>query len=91
LADTTWTESGITWNNAPGLNRTNFSSTGTLLTSKSVALKPSTVTIDLTALVKANLGKVVTIQLIDASTENKYLVFNSKEATTGKPQLTIVP
>lgn len=91
VADTTWTESGITWNNAPGLNRTNFSSTGTLLTSKSVALKPSTVTIDLTALVKANLGKVVTIQLIDASTENKYLVFNSKEATTGKPQLTIVP
>jgi len=91
VADTTWTESGITWNNAPGLNRTNFSSTGTLLTSKSVALKPSTITIDLTALVKANLGKVVTIQLIDASTENKYLVFNSKEATTGKPQLTIVP
>lgn len=91
VADTTWTESGITWNNAPGLNRTNFSSTGTLLTSKSVALKPGTVTIDLTALVKANLGKVVTIQLIDASTENKYLVFNSKEATTGKPQLTIVP
>lgn len=91
VADTTWTESGITWNNAPGLNRTNFSSTGTLLTSKSVALKPGTITIDLTALVKANLGKVVTIQLIDASTENKYLVFNSKEATTGKPQLTIVP
>src|SRR5262249_51374691 len=91
VANTTWTETGITWNNAPGLNRTNFPSTGTLLTTQGVPLKPATISIDLTAFVRANVGKIVTLQLMDATNQNLYLVFNSKEAGSGKPQLKITP
>ncbi len=91
VADTTWTEKGITWNNAPGLNRTNFSSTGTLLTTLSVPLKPGAVSFDVTAFINANLGKVVTLQLLDTSAQSLYLVFDSREASSGKPQLTLTP
>lgn len=89
VSDTTWTETGITWNNAPGLDRTKFLSTGSFLSSQSVALKPGTITFDLTAFVAANLGKVVTLQLIDEATENVYLAIKSKEATSGQPTLTL--
>jgi len=91
VADASWTESGLTWNNAPGLNTTNFSSTGTLLTTLAVPLTPGTAAFDVTAFVKANLGKVVTFQLMDASVQGLYLVFNSREAASGKPRLTLTP
>lgn len=89
VSDTSWTEGGLTWNNAPGLNRTTFASTGTLVTSKSVPLTPGTATFDLTAFVAAHLGQVVTLQLIDEATDNLYLTFESKEAASGKPGLTL--
>jgi alpha-N-arabinofuranosidase len=89
IADTTWTETGITWNNAPGLNRANFSSAGTFLTSKVVPLLPGTATFDLTSFVAANKGRVVTLQLMDEVTDNLYLAFKSREATSGKPTLTL--
>ena len=88
----TWTESAINWNNAPGLNRTNFTSTGTLIATKSIALVPGTVvSLDLTSFVAAHLGQVVTIQLIDATNEDVSLGVLSKENANGKPQLVITP
>lgn len=89
VADTSWTETGITWNNAPGLNRTNFTSAGTLITAQTVSLSPGTVSIDLTSFVAAHLGQVVTLQLLDATNEGVYLVFNSREYRTNKPQLVL--
>jgi hypothetical protein len=91
VADTSWTESGITWNNAPGLNRTNFTSTGTLQSALSVPMSPGTASFDITASVKANLGKVVTLQLIDGQATANYLAFDSRDAVSGHPQLTLVP
>ena len=91
VADTSWTENGLTWNNAPGLNRTNFTSTGTLQSVLSVPMAPGTVSFDISAFVQANIGKVVTLQLVDAQVTSNYLAFDSREAVYGKPQLTLVP
>ena len=89
VSGTAWSEHGITWANAPGLNWWRFTSEGTLLTTVHVPLQPGTATFDLTAFVRAHLGKVVTLQLMDASTQNVYLAFNSKEAASGRPALTL--
>ena len=90
IAGATWSEATITWNNAPGLNRTNFSSTGTFLTSQSISLAAGTkASFDLSAFIAANLGKVVTLQMIDASPQNVYLTFESREAASNKPTLTL--
>jgi hypothetical protein len=89
VADTNWTETGLTWNSAPGLNRTNFSSAGTLLGAKAVPLKPGTATFNVTSFVASHLGQIVTLQLIDSSTENLYLTFESREASSGKPTLSL--
>ncbi len=90
IAGATWSESTITWNNAPGLNRTNFSSTGAFLTSQSISLAAGTkASFDLSAFIAANLGKVVTLQMIDASPQNVYLTFESREAASNKPTLTL--
>jgi hypothetical protein len=91
VADTSWTETGLTWNNAPGVNRTNFSSTGTLVTSRTVTLSPAAVTFDLTAFVASHLGQTVTLQLIDTATDNRLLLLNSREAASGRPVLTLTP
>ena len=89
VADTSWTESGLTWNNAPGLNRADFSSAGTLLSVLSVPMASGTVSFNLTSFVLANLGKVVGLQLVDKSASGNYLAFNSREAVSGAPQLTL--
>jgi hypothetical protein len=89
VRNTSWTESGITYNNAPGLNGSTFSSTGTLITSVGASLKTGTVTIDLTAYVKACAGQIVTLQLIDPNAESRAGYFNSKEASSGPPTLTV--
>jgi hypothetical protein len=91
VADTSWTESGITWNNAPGLSGDDFSSTGTLLSVLSVPMAIGTVSFDITPFIQANLGHIVTLQLMDASATSNYLAFNSRNAVSGQPQLTLVP
>ena len=91
VADTSWTESGLTWNNAPGLSGADFSSTGTLLSVLSVPMAIGTVSFDITPFIQAHLGNVVTLQLMDASTTSNYLAFDSREAVSGQPQLTLVP
>jgi len=89
VASTSWTETGITWNNAPGLNRTNCTSTGTLPVQQSVVLQPGTVSFDVTSFIKANIGKVVILQLICPSVQGLYGDFNSREASSGQPNLTV--
>lgn len=91
IPDNTWTESGITWNTAPGLNRTNVTSTGTLITTKAIATTPGPISIDLTGFVAAHLGQVVTLQLLDPTATQIYIVVNSKEAANNKAALVITP
>jgi hypothetical protein len=89
VSDTTWTETGVTWNNAPGLNRANFSSTGTFLASKTVPLVPGILTFDVTSFIASHMGQVVTLQLMDTAAENVYLDINSREAASGKPAIAL--
>jgi len=89
LPSTGWAENMITWNNAPGLNRTTFTSTGTLITTQGVVLTPGVVTIDVTSFIAANIGKGITLQLFDATPQNLTLTFNSLNATSGKPALVL--
>jgi RHS repeat-associated protein len=90
VANTSWTEAGITENNAPGLNRAGFTGIGTALTSQAVSLKPGVVTFNLTGYISAHLGQVVTLQLIDEATDNLLLAMESKEAGSGKPILALM-
>lgn len=89
VASTTWTDSGITWNNAPGLNRTNNTSTGTLIITQNVPLTPGVVTFDVTSYVRANIGKAITLQMMDSRVQNLHLVFNSEKAASGRPVLVL--
>lgn len=88
-SDSTWTENGITWNNAPGLNRGNFTSTATPIRTQGVTAAPGSVSIDVTAFVAAHVGDVVTIQMLDASAQNILVGFSSREAGANGPQLTL--
>jgi hypothetical protein len=90
VSDTTWTETGITWNNASGLDTTNFLGTGTLLTLQPVPLLGGVATFDVTDYIKDHLGQLVTLQAIDETNDSLSLDFNSKEAASGQPQLVLV-
>jgi alpha-L-arabinofuranosidase len=89
VADTSWTETGITWNNAPGLNRAKFSSTGLLVASRTIPLGAPTGSFDLTAFVAANLGKVATLQIMSDAVDNNTVGFKSRDASSGKPTLSL--
>ncbi len=90
VADTSWNEYFLSWNNAPGLNRTNFTSTGTLLDSQVVLLKPGTVvSYDVTSFVASHLGQVVTWQLMNPNVDSLTCNFVSREGAIGKPALTL--
>lgn len=88
LGNPAWNESTITWANAPGLDRTNFSSTGSLASSATVALSGTTATFDLTALVAANKGQIITLQLMNLNLDGTLTAFGSKEGSV-QPQLRI--
>lgn len=89
VADTTWTETGITYDNAPGLNQAKFTSTGTLIGTESVTPMPGQTVFDVTSFVSANLGKVVTLQLIDTSPQNVYVGFESRASGTEGPVIVL--
>jgi hypothetical protein len=82
-----WTESGLTWNSAPGLNPKTGMSMGKRIGTFSVPTTAGKVTLDLTGFVKEYWGNVVTIQLINPVRDNIFLSFHSKENATEKPQL----
>ena len=87
VSDTTWTETGVTWNNAPGLDRTNFLGTGTLLTQADVPLSGGVASFDVSNYVASHIGSVITLQVISETNDSLLLKVNSREATTGKPIL----
>ncbi len=87
VADTTWTEMGITWANAPGLNRTSVLGTGTLLSTQDVPLNGGVAAFDVTGYVLSQLGKPVTLQVIADAPDGLCLGVNSREAASGQPAL----
>lgn len=88
VATTSWTEGAITWANAPGLTQSTFASTGTLVLSSTIPLGGTSYSFDITSFVAANMGNVVTLQLVDPNIDGIYTVFNSRESSPG-PQLKI--
>lgn len=89
VPDADWTESGITWNNAPGLNPATSAPTGTTVAFQSFSMRQRNLLFDLTAFVAAHLGQVVTLQLNAAQANGHSIAFASKEASTGTPTLTL--
>jgi len=82
VVSTSWMETGITYANAPGLNASTFSSTGSLISSPAVTLGNSYYSFDLTSFVAANYGKVVTLQLMDPNIDGVLSAFSSRESST---------
>ncbi len=85
VADTSWTESGITFNNAPAAGPTPLASTTITGTS------PATYTLDVTAYVKAQKAagnNIISFVLKNPLASNSAVIFNSREAGMG-PSLQI--
>jgi len=80
----TWTESGITYSNAPAALTTPSGSAGVTNMAQYYEL-------DVTDYVKTQFDadKVVSFLVKDPANQNKNLVFNSKENNTNRPQLVI--
>ena len=90
LGDNTWEEDKITWNNAPGLNTSLLTSTGTLITTQNVTLQTRVkVTFNVTDFVKAHLGEVVTLQLLNSTPDSTRISFNSRESQVNVPQIVL--
>ena len=87
VSDTTWTETGLTWNNAPGLDRTGFVGTGTLITEADVPMSGGVASFDVSSYVTSHIGSVIGLQAISETNNSLKLFVNSREATTGKPIL----
>jgi hypothetical protein len=82
-----WTESGITWNNAPDLKTSNGTSTAPLITTQSVPLTKGTITIDVTPFIQSSIGQVVTLQIMDNDYDGSTLYLGSSTNGSGKPML----
>jgi hypothetical protein len=81
--DTSWTETGLVYNNAPGLDQNTCTPTGALVATQNITLSPlQTIHFDLSAFVAANIGKQVTLQLLcDLEADINYnLHFYSRES-----------
>lgn len=87
IPDTTWTETGMTYNNAPGLIRSTATSTGVVVGTTTVSGGATTLSFDVTSFVRANLGKQVTLQLMVDPLASSYFYIQSREAVSGKPTL----
>ena len=81
IPSTSWVESTITWSNAPGLAQNPFASTGTQVLSVPVVLANSYVSFDLTSVVGANFGQVITLQIMDLSIDGVLSAFSSRDST----------
>ncbi len=80
-----WSESNITWKNAP-------SATTTALSSASVNDQTKYYEFDVTNFVKTQLSsdKIVCLLIKDPTNQNRNLAFNSKENAKNNPQLVII-
>ena len=79
-----WTESGLTWNNAPAASTSMLSTVGVNNVAKFYEL-------DVTAYVKSQYAgdKIVTLLIADTTIQEKLLYFNSKENDRFQPELVI--
>ena len=79
-----WTESGVTWNNAPAAS-------GASLSSAVINNQSTYYELDVSNYVKSQFtgDKTVSFLIKDASNKNSNLLFSSKENNTNKPQLVI--
>jgi uncharacterized delta-60 repeat protein len=86
IADNSWLETGITWNKrrTPG---------ATALASATITgTTPAMYSFDVTAYIKAQLAagiKTVSFVLINSANTSPAVIFNSKEAASNKPTLTV--
>jgi fibronectin type 3 domain-containing protein len=87
VADNTWTESGITWNNQPAIGTTALAS-NTVIDST-----PRWYSFDITSYIqaaKASGASLVSIALqMTTFDSSAYVAFNSREATSNTPQLVV--
>ncbi|UXP33884.1 DNRLRE domain-containing protein [Reichenbachiella agarivorans] len=83
--DDTWTESMVTWNNAP--------SDGSYITHIALDAEETYYELDVTDYVAAQLAgdRIVSIGFWDLDASNETIEFNSKEAENNTPELIIVP
>lgn len=92
IANSSWTETGLTWNIAAAsesLNGSAATSAGTYIAATNVGPALKTYTWDVSSYLKSRAGGLVTLQVIDESGAGAYCGFSSKEAATGKPTLTV--
>ncbi|HEX4792518.1 MAG TPA: DNRLRE domain-containing protein [Humisphaera sp.] len=84
VPNTTWSETGITFNNKPA-------PTGSALASATILdTTPRLYTFDLTAFIKSQLAlgtKVITLELKNPAARTPIVLFNSREAASNGPQL----
>ncbi len=84
-----WSENSITFNNAPGLNTLNTTSTGILASIQSIVIISGPVTFDVKSYIASHLGQVITLQLIDEQPEGLYTAFTNREAKKLQPLLSL--
>lgn len=87
VANTSWTETGITWNNKP--------TRGAALTSKTINGTTSAwYELDITNYLKSEKAarrNIVSLALANGTVTDQLLKLNSREATVNQPQLVITP
>ena len=89
-ANTTWSESGITWNNRPATGTAALATTTMVNNSTTARWYEWDVTSYLQA-EKAAGRSVVTLVLKNAASSTPYDTFNSKEAGSNVPELIVIP
>ncbi len=87
LPGAAWGESTITYNNSPGLDRINVTSTGIFASSQNVLISAGPQNFDVSSFIASHLGQVVTLQLIDELPEGILLVLRSRESINFPPSL----
>ncbi len=88
VSDTSWSETGITWNNAPGFNPLNFTSTGTLITATKVNFVPGQQYVDITSYIASHVGQVITLQILNQINDGAYQIYRGRLAA-GAPQVVL--
>jgi hypothetical protein len=83
VADTTWSETGVTWNNRPPAGNT------VLATATVTNATAQYYEWDLTPYMQAAARGLVSIVLQDSQNSTDYIKWNSRESTANVPQLVI--
>ena len=91
VSDTSWSGTSLTWNTAlvSDALTTARQSAGTYIGSVFVGTTVGTYSWDLTSYLQANIGKVVTIQLLDSTVDGVADVFTSTRSTTNEPTIVL--